>query len=45
MLSKINRHLKLIKQNSKDDFGGLNMVLYGDPCQLGPIADRHIFEY
>ena len=45
MLSKINRHLKLIKQNSKDDFGGLNIVLYGDPCQLGPIADRHIFEY
>ena len=44
MLSKINRHLKLIK-DSRDDFGGLNIVLYGDPCQLGPIADRHIFEY
>ena len=45
MLSKINRHLKLIKQNPRDDFGGINMVFYGDPCQLGPVADKHIFEY
>ena len=45
MLSKINRNLKLIKQNPKDDFGGLNIVLYGDPCQLKPIGDKPIFEY
>ena len=45
MLSKINRHLKLIKSNPHDDFGGLNIVLYGDPCQLGPVGDRHIFEH
>ena len=44
MLAKINRHLKLIKGNPRDDFGGLNIVFYGDPCQLGPIADRYIFE-
>ena len=44
MLSKINKHLKLIKQNSQQDFGGINMVLYGDPCQLGPIFDKYIFE-
>ena len=45
MLSKINKNLKFIKQNPKDDFGGLNVVLYGNPCQLCPIGDKPIFHY
>ena len=44
MFSKINKHCKLVKQNHLNDFGGMNIVLYGDPHQLGPIFDKYIFE-
>ena len=43
-LAQINRHCKMVKQNSRDDFGGMNVVLYGDPQQLGPVFDKWIFE-
>ena len=44
MNTLINKHLKIIKQNSNDDYGGLDMILYGDPRQLGPLYDNWIFE-
>ena len=43
MNTKINKHLKTIKQTTSD-YGGLDTVFYGDPCQLGPMFDDWIFE-
>jgi hypothetical protein len=38
---QINNRLKDIK-GSKEDFGGLRMVVIGDLFQLEPVMDRYI---
>ncbi len=40
---QINNRLKDIK-GSKEDFGGVSMVVIGDLFQLEPVMDKYIFK-
>ena len=37
-LFMIHRRLQSVRDNNKDDFGGLKIVLIGDPAQLPPVG-------
>ena len=44
MLYLINLRLKEIKENDKEPFGGVMLVILGDLLQLRPVNARYIFE-
>ena len=44
MLYQLDFHLKEIKLNQNEDFGGVGLILFGDLLQLKPVLSRYIFE-
>lgn len=42
LLDNISEYLQLVRKN-KLPFGGIQIIMVGDICQLGPIKDRFLF--
>ncbi|KAK3932750.1 ATP-dependent DNA helicase [Frankliniella fusca] len=43
MLSKIHHRCQQAKQNYEEDYGGLNLILFGDISQLPPTVDPAVY--
>jgi ATP-dependent DNA helicase PIF1 len=43
LLGKISKYLQLIRKNEKVSFGGLQVILCGDMCQLPPVTGDFCF--
>jgi PIF1-like helicase len=39
-IEKIDKHLRILKQQDKLDYGGINIIFCGDFCQLEPVGNN-----
>jgi hypothetical protein len=45
LMDGIDRSLRINRDRPRDPFGGVQLMLFGDVCQLSPVVQRELYSY